>query len=209
MMMMTMMLTNVFTRCDTACPAQPGLEPLATVGRNWIIKIIIITITKDDSDEDDDGNGEVDGWYPAQVSSPTLPICDRLPIPPLSLSPCTYILSLWWSCCHDDDDGDNNDDATTCMQAWQRQLFPVKVTRSPVGKGRLHRAHVKQAWGETYFLSNSKDKSQCRELSPGEKYFQERWPPLLRQRGCISRTLSQNLSEMLWLSLWWLQWWFW
>ena len=139
----------------------------------------------------------VDGWYPAQVSSPTLPICDRLPIPPLSLSPCTYILSLWWLCCHDDDDGDNNDDATTCMQAWQRQLFPVKVTRSPVGKGRLHRAHVKQAWGETYFLSNSKDKSQCRELSPGEKYFQERWPPLLRQRGCISRTLSQNLSEML------------
>ena len=63
MMMMIMMLTSVFTRCDTACPAQPGLEPLATVGRNWIIKIIIITITKDDSDEDDDGNGEVDGWW--------------------------------------------------------------------------------------------------------------------------------------------------
>ena len=156
------MLTNVFTRCDTACPAQPGLEPLATVGRNWIIKIIIITITKDDSDEDDDGNGEVDGWYPAQVSSPTLPICDRLPIPPLSLSPCTYILSLWWLCCHDDDDGDNNDDATTCMQAWQRQLFPVKVTRSPVGKGRLHRAHVKQAWGGKHISCQTR--KECEKI---------------------------------------------
>ena len=32
------------------------------------------------------------------------------------------------------------------MHCWQRQDFPVKVTRSPVGKGFLHRAHVKQAW---------------------------------------------------------------
>ena len=31
-------------------------------------------------------------------------------------------------------------------QAWHKQFFPVNVTRSPVGKGFLQPAHLKQVW---------------------------------------------------------------
>ena len=113
----------------------------------------------------------------------------------------------------------------TCMQAWQRQFLPVNVTRSPVGKGRLQRAQVKQAflkkksWGEQLLNKKlNKEGTNFEEWrrwrrSPGGKCFQERWPLLPPQKGCILRTWSQNLSEIqhilrsLWKGCWW--WWLW
>ena len=58
----------------------------------------------------------------------------------------------------------------TCMQAWQRQFLPVNVTRSPVGKGRLHRAQVKQAFlkkeggGNNFWIRSWSKKEQILKI---------------------------------------------